>query len=73
MVATLAVPASRGRAGGLRAGGGSVAAEARRGPPLRHAAVSVPHLPRALRQRSLQHTGTIFYCAEYSAPSIGVI
>lgn len=59
MVASLAVPASRGRAGGLRAGGGSVAAQACRGPPLRHAAVTVSHLPRTVRQRPLQHTGKL--------------
>lgn len=51
MVTALAVPAGGGRAGGLRAGGGSVAAQARRGPPLRHAPLALPHLPRSLRQR----------------------
>lgn len=60
MVAAVVVPAGGGRAGRLRAGGGGVAAQARRGAPLRHTALTLPHLPCSLRQRALQHTGTIF-------------
>lgn len=48
MVAAVVVPAGGGRAGRLRAGGGRVAAQARRGAAVRHAAVAVPHLPCAL-------------------------
>lgn len=59
MVAAVVVPAGRGRAGGLRAGGRRVAAQARRGAALRHAALALPHLPCALRQRPLQHTGKL--------------
>lgn len=60
MVAAVVVPAGGGRAGGLRAGSGGVAAQARRGAPLRHATFALPHLPCSLRQCALQHTGTIF-------------
>lgn len=48
MVAAVVISAGGGRAGRLRASRGSVAAEARRGPPLRHAALTVPHLSRSL-------------------------
>lgn len=48
MVAAVVVPAGRGRAGRLRAGGRGVAAQACRGAAVRHAAVSVPHLPCAV-------------------------
>lgn len=58
MVAAVVVPAGGGRAGGLRAGGGGVAAQTRRGAPLRHAALTLPHLPCSIRQRAIQYTGT---------------
>lgn len=48
MVAAVVVPAGGGRAGRLRAGRGRVAAQARRGAAVRHAALAIPHISRAI-------------------------
>lgn len=48
MVAKVFVSSGRGRAGGLRARSGGVAAQTRRGPPLRHASIALSHFPRPL-------------------------